>query len=208
MQIEGFILAGGASSRMGEDKSRLELGGRTFVETAAEALRGVASRVSVVSSRQGAESHGLPVVEDLRAGLGALGGLHAALASCRAEWAAVVACDLPFVTGELMARLLSECTDETDAVVPVQEDGRVQPLCALYRARVCVGEVAEMIRVGELRPRALLTRVRSRLVAFEELRDLKGSARFFLNVNTPEDYARAIDEGGGVHKTGRAPEQK
>src|SRR5215212_469263 len=195
MEIEGFILAGGASSRMGEDKSRLRSGGRTFVESAAGALRAVAARVSVVSSRAGAESHGLPVLEDLRAGLGALGGLHAALTSCRAEWAAVVACDLPFVTGELLSRLLHERTAETDAVVPVQEDGRVQPLCALYRARVCLERVEEMIRAGELRPRVLLTRVRPRLVAFEELRGLAGSSRFFLNVNTPEDYARALGEG-------------
>jgi molybdopterin-guanine dinucleotide biosynthesis protein A len=195
MEMEGFILAGGASSRMGEDKSRLSLGGRTFVETAARTLSAVTTRVSVVSSRAGAESHGLPVVEDLRAGLGASGGLHAALKSCRAEWAAVVACDMPFVTGELLSRLVSECTDETDAVVPVQEDGRVQPLCALYRARVCAGQVEEMIRAGELRPRVLVSRVRARLVAFEELRDLAGSTRFFLNVNTPEDYARALGEG-------------
>lgn len=195
MEIEGFILAGGASSRMGEDKSRLSLGGRTFVETAAEALRAVASRVSVASSRAGAESHGLPVVEDLRAGVGALGGLHAALAACRAEWAAAVACDLPFVTGELLARLASLRSDATDAVVPVQEDGRVQPLCALYRARVCLRQVEGMIGAGELRPRVLFARVRARLVAFEELRDLAGSARFFLNVNTPEDYASALDEG-------------
>src|ERR1051325_367829 len=100
MEIEGFILAGGASSRMGEDKSLLRLGGRTFVESAAEALRAVTAHVCVVSSRRGAESHGLPVLEDLRAGLGALGGLHAALSACRAEWAAVVACDLPFVRSE------------------------------------------------------------------------------------------------------------
>jgi molybdopterin-guanine dinucleotide biosynthesis protein A len=207
MDVEGFILAGGASSRMGEDKSLLRLDGQTFVGSAARALLAVTARVSVVSSRAGAGSHGLPVVEDLRAGLGALGGLHAALASCRAEWAAVVACDLPFVTGELLARLLSECTEETDAVAPAQEDGRVQPLCALYRAGVCLEQAEALIRAGELRPRVLLTRVRSRLVAFEELRDLKGSTRFFVNVNTPEDYARAIDEGG-VHKTGRTPEQK
>lgn len=195
MDVEGFILAGGASSRMGEDKSRLSLGGRTFVESAAGALRAVATRVSVVSSRQDAESHGLPVVEDLHAGLGALGGLHAAFTSCRAEWAALVACDLPFVTGELLSRLLSKCTDETDAVVPVQEDGRVQPLCALYRARVCLEQIEELIRAGELRPRVLLSRVRARLVAFEEFRGLKDSTRFFVNVNTPEDYARAQDEG-------------
>jgi len=204
MDIEGFILAGGASSRMGEDKSRLSLGGRTFVETTAGALGAVAARVSVVSSRAGAESHGLPVVEDLRAGVGALGGLHAALTSCRAEWAAVVACDLPFVTGELLARLASMRSDETDAVVPVQDDGRVQPLCALYRARVCLEHVGEMIRAGELRPRVMLTRVRARAVAFEELRGLAGSARFFLNVNTPEDYARALGDAdaGEIRRAG------
>jgi molybdopterin-guanine dinucleotide biosynthesis protein A len=53
-----------------------------------------------------------------------------------------------------------------------------------------------MIRTGELRPRVLLSRVRARRVEFGELRDLKGSTRFFLNVNTPEDYALALDEGG------------
>jgi molybdopterin-guanine dinucleotide biosynthesis protein A len=195
MEIEGFILAGGASSRMGEDKSRLELGGRTFVESAAHALRSITTRVSVVSSRPAAESHGLPVVQDLRAAVGALGGLHAALSTCRAEWAAVVACDLPFVTGELLTRLASMRADSFDAVVPTQEDGRVQPLCALYRARVCLGQVEELIRTDELRPRLLLSRVRARRVEFDELRDLAGSARFFLNVNTPEDYARALDEG-------------
>ena len=195
METEGFILAGGASSRMGEDKSLLRLDGRTFVETAARALLAVTGRVSLVSSRPEAESHGLPVVPDLRAGLGALGGLQAALASCGAEWAAVVACDLPFVTGGLLARLADARDESTDAVAPLQEDGRLQPLCALYRARVCLERVDEMIQAGELRPRLLLPRVRARLVGFEELRDLEGSRRFFLNVNTPGDYARALDEG-------------
>jgi molybdopterin-guanine dinucleotide biosynthesis protein A len=122
-----------------------------------------------------------------------LGGLHAALKSCRAEWAAVVACDLPFVTCELLARLASVRSGGLDAVAPLQEDGRVQPLCAFYRARACAERVDELIRTDELRPRVLLSRVRSRLVAFEELRGLEGSRRFFLNVNTREDYARAME---------------
>src|ERR1044071_9312895 len=117
MGVEGFILAGGASSRVGEDKSRLRLGGSTFVEKGARALLSVTSRVSVVSSRTDADAHGLPVVKDLSAGLGALGGLQAAFASCREEWAAVVACDLPFVTGGLLARLASLRSDALDAVV-------------------------------------------------------------------------------------------
>jgi molybdopterin-guanine dinucleotide biosynthesis protein A len=192
MEIEGFILAGGASSRMGEDKSRLSLGGLTFVEAAARSLRAVASGVRLVSSRPDAASHGLPLVKDLRAGLGAIGGIHAALSACEAEWATLLACDLPYVTGELLARLALMRDASLDAVVPMQEDGRPQPLCALYRARVCLAAIEELIDANELRPRALLSRVRAKRVGFEELADVRGASLIFTNVNTPEDYARAV----------------
>jgi len=189
--IEGFILAGGLSSRMGADKSQLRLAGRTFVELAAGALGAVASGVSVVGSRPGVEAHGLPVVRDVHKGLGALGGLHAALSACGAHWAAVVSCDLPFVTGELFARLASLRREGSEAVAPLQEDGRPQPLCALYAAEECRAAAEELIRAGELRPRVLLRRVRTRWVTFEELSDLKGSRLFFTNVNTPAEYEGA-----------------
>ncbi|HEX8282249.1 MAG TPA: molybdenum cofactor guanylyltransferase [Pyrinomonadaceae bacterium] len=190
-EIEGFILAGGLSSRMGEDKSRLRLGGRTFVELAAGALRAVAPHVSIVGSRPGVGGHGLAVVPDVYEDLGAMGGLHAALAACGARWAAVVSCDLPFVTAELFARLASRRDREAEAVAPLQEDGRPQPLCALYAADVCRAAAEELIRAGELRPRALLDKLRTRRVAFDELSDLEGSRLFFANVNTPEDYEEA-----------------
>ena len=189
--VEGFILAGGLSSRMGVDKSRLRLGGRTFVEIAAGALAAVSDRVRVVGSRVGVESHGLAIVRDVHEGLGALGGLHAALGACEAPWAAVVPCDLPFVTGELFGRLASLREDEVDAVAPVQQDGRPQPLCALYAPARCLEPAERLIRTGELRPRALLRAVRTRWVGFEELSDLEGAQRFFDNVNTPDDFEDA-----------------
>lgn len=200
--IEGFILAGGLASRMGEDKSRLRLGGRTFVQIAAGALASVSSGVSVVGSRTGVESHGLAVVRDVYEGLGALGGLHAALAACQTEWAAVVPCDLPFVTAELFERLASLRGADVDAVAPVQEDGRPQPLCALYAAARCLGAAERFIRAGELRPRALLQVVRTRWVRFAELSDLAGARLFFENVNTPADYKEA-QRRGSLPEVGR-----
>jgi molybdopterin-guanine dinucleotide biosynthesis protein A len=191
LDTEGFILVGGLSSRMGADKSRLRLGGRTFVEIAAGALATVSKKVSVVGSRTGVEAHGLAVVRDVHEGLGALGGLHAALAACAAPWAAVVSCDLPFVTAELFERLASLRGDTVDAVAPVQEDGRPQPLCALYAAARCLEMAEHLIRAGERRPRALLREVRTRWVPFKELSDLDGSGFFFDNVNTPADYEEA-----------------
>ncbi|MCA1593355.1 MAG: molybdenum cofactor guanylyltransferase [Acidobacteria bacterium] len=106
-EIEGFILTGGASSRMGTDKAHLRLGDQTFVEKIRDALAELMGQVSVVSSKPDAAACGLPVVPDVYPGRGAMSGLHSALAHARAPWAAVVSCDLPFVTGELFRQLAS-----------------------------------------------------------------------------------------------------
>jgi molybdopterin-guanine dinucleotide biosynthesis protein A len=188
-EIEAFILAGGKSSRMGTDKARLRLGPQSFPERIAAALSSVSARVSVVGTRiEGGAAW--PFVPDVYKEWGALGGLHAALAACRSEWAAVVACDLPFVTGELFVRLAT-LRENFAAVVPVQVDGRLQPLCALYRKEPCLLRAEALIAAGERRPRALLETVNARRVPFSELSDLPGADHFFNNVNTPEDYARA-----------------
>jgi molybdopterin-guanine dinucleotide biosynthesis protein A len=188
--VEGFILVGGASSRMGTNKAQLFLGGQQFVARIAHALGSITEHVSIVGDKALKMSDSWPRVPDVHANWGALGGLHASLSSARATWAAIVACDLPFVNGELFVRLAS-LRQDYDAVVPLQADGRRQPLCALYRVASCTETAQQMIAGGERRPRALLSQVRTRLVAPEELADLSGSQNFFSNINTPEDYARA-----------------
>lgn len=188
---EGFILAGGASSRMGTDKAQLSLGGRTFVARIAEALRAIATEISIVGARPEDDEPRLPIVADVYRDCGALGGLHAAIRACRAPWAAVVSCDLPFVTGELFARLGDLRTPDADAVAPLQPDGRAQPLCALYSTARCMERVERLLTDGERRPRVLLREARTRWVEPAELADLRDAELFFLNVNTPQDYARA-----------------
>ena len=188
--IEGFILVGGASSRMGTDKAQLHLDGQTFVERINSALNEVVAQTSLVGALEESAPWPLPVVADVYLKWGALGGVHAALCACRAPWAAVVACDLPFVTGELFVHLAS-LRENFDAVVPVQGDGRPQPLCALYRVEPCRKRAEELIAAGERRPRALLRAVETRRVAMAELADIEGAPLFFTNVNTPEDYLEA-----------------
>jgi molybdopterin-guanine dinucleotide biosynthesis protein A len=188
VELEGFILAGGASSRMGSDKALLRLGDETFVERVARALSHVTDKVGVVSSRHGGELSRLPVVPDFHEGCGALGGLHSALAHARAPWVFVVSCDLPFVTGGLCERLTSFVDAGVEAVVPVQEDGRWQPLCALYERRPCLPLSERLLLEGERRPRALIAHVETFRADFRLLSDLPGSQLFFNNLNSPEDY--------------------
>ena len=188
-QIAAFILAGGASRRMGTDKSQLRLEQQTFTERIAETLLEITDSVTLVG--RDSDDTSFPSVADVYPKWGALGGIHAALAACLREWAIIVACDLPFVTAELFLHLAAQRLDH-DAVVPIQQDGRPQPLAALYRIDPCLQQATGLIEAGRRRPLDLLDAVKTRRVAFDELRNFARAQSFFVNINTPEDYDAAI----------------
>jgi molybdopterin-guanine dinucleotide biosynthesis protein A len=190
--IEAFILAGGASSRMGTDKFELLLGGQTFSERIASALIEVASEVASVG--RNSEDSLLKNIPDVYPQWGALGGVHSALAAAQTEWALIVACDLPFVTPDLFRRLAAFRKNH-DAVVPIQKDGRPQPLCSFYRIDPCLTMAQELIIAGKRRPLDLLQSVKTCWLPFANLQDLDGVEKFFLNINTPEDYDEATRKG-------------
>ncbi len=190
--IDGFILIGGQSRRMGRDKSQLVIDGRTFVDLISNEMSAVASSITIVG---GISPHpGIRHVSDVYAGWGALGGVHGALTNCPAEWALVVACDFPFVTADLFLRMAS-LTVGFDAVAPIQQDSIPQPLCTLYRVQPCLDQAEQLIKSDERKPVALLQSVRTRWISFDELSDLNGATHFFDNINTPEDYARIVSKG-------------
>ena len=187
--VEGFILVGGASSRMGTDKSRLDFAGQTSVERIAESLKPLVDKITLVGAAlSGPDS--LPAISDVHDKWGPLGGIHAALQVSRAPLCMIVACDLPFVTSALLDRLI-DFMDDVDAVVPMQSDGHPQPLCAVYRVDRCLVAAREAIARKEHSPRALLDQVNTRYVEFEAMSRLPGSEHFFFNVNTPENLQRA-----------------
>ncbi|MDQ3063584.1 MAG: molybdenum cofactor guanylyltransferase [Acidobacteriota bacterium] len=202
--IEGFILAGGASRRMGRDKAKLRLEDKTFIDLAANALHKITGgKISVVGNLPfenlrvklpSNKTYELLVIADVqdKNSPAALVGLHAALIRAERNWAAVVACDLPFVTADLFERLAAFVAEEDfDAVVPVQPDGTAQPLCAFYKCAACLLLIEEMLRGDDWSLRNFLKRINTRFIEFERLRDLPDSDFFFLNVNTPEDYLAA-----------------
>lgn len=196
--IDGFILSGGQSRRMGRDKCELTLNGQTFVERISDRMAPIASSIKVVGKFIGETR--LRQVADIYPAWGALGGVHAALANCSSKWALVVACDFPFVTTDLFARM-NDLSADFDAVAPVQADGVPQPLCTLYRVDSCLAQAELLIKSGERKPVALLQSVRTRWIDFDELADLEGSESFFYNINTPEDYARITTGESDSHSS-------
>jgi molybdopterin-guanine dinucleotide biosynthesis protein A len=190
---EGFILVGGASRRMGTDKSQLRLNDQSFVTRIASALSPVTTKVTLVGRESRDTGSNLPQIQDIQKNLGALGGIHTALSACGEIWSAVVACDMPLVTAELFTYLAS-LRDDYQAVVPIQSDSRPQPLCAMYKVAPCLKEAERLIRAGERRPLTLIQCVGTRWVPFSELLHLKDAERLLMNVNTPQDFALAQDK--------------
>lgn len=197
ISIDGFVLAGGSSSRMGSDKSMLLLGGRTLVERAANTLTYLSANVFIVGNVDG-RLVSRKVFTDVvsTTARGSIVGLYSALHYSRAEWTAVLACDLPFVTPELLSYLNEQISSETDndfgAMLPAQPDGRLQPLCGFYRTQHCINTIKEMLDQGKWRLQGIAEALNARVVQFAEIAHLPASGHFFDNLNTEDDYLAAI----------------
>jgi len=200
MDLDALVLVGGRSRRLGRDKALVELGNMTLAARAVSTLREALSprSISLVAANKdqyppGTLDGSLPMVSDVYPGKGANGAVHAALAGAVSEWAAVLACDLPFVTPELMRRLAALLATDIDAVIPVQPDGRFQPLCALYRVNECLGYLDGILNLYDDIPALaeITASLRTRLITFDELSALPDSQHFFFNINTPEDLRKA-----------------
>lgn len=190
--LTGFVLAGGASRRMGRSKPELCLDGETMLERQIRLLRSVVRRVVVVGGSPGyLDDFDVPRVPDALPGRGPLAGLYTALHESRTEFNMVLGCDLPFVHRCLLGFIAGRAVASgCDVTVPRSQDGRLQPLCAVYHRRILYA-VRTSLEAGENRFISFFPRVRWKAVEWRELADAGFRPSMFSNMNTPEDYERA-----------------
>lgn len=196
-KYDAFILIGGRSSRFGSDKAFADFDGQTLARHSAETVEQAISPISIrfvagFENQFGAGailSLGRGMVTDLKPGFGAWSGMHAALAYSSSEWTFVLACDLPYVSGELLKKLVDLTDDDIDAVVPRQPDGRLQPLCAFYRRDVVLEEVERQLAGARRMARLtdLTSTLRTRILERAEYSEYQGSEQFFVNINSITD---------------------
>ena len=198
-----IILAGGRSARMGTAKAALRFGDESLLERMIGELRRRFENIVVVAAPReaepyrleallGADAGSITVVRDETAYAGPAGALARGLQAARDDIAFACSCDLPLLRAEV-ARRLCDLATGYDAAIP-EVGGRLQPLCAAYRRRVATPIVA--IAAGERRLTAIVTRLDMRRVGEAELRTVDSELVSFVNVNTPEDYARALRLAG------------
>jgi molybdenum cofactor guanylyltransferase len=186
MQSSGFVLAGGASKRMGQPKALLPYRGTTLVEhvakIVAEAVGSVAPSSVALIGDPGSLGHlGLPVFPDELPSYGPASGIYTALRVTNTDWNLVVACDMPAVTADLLRVLLLRAeTAERNCVAATGPYGQPEPLCAVYHRR-CLPALTRSIRDKRLRMRDFVKEIGAIWVPVDKLA--------LANVNTPAEWA-------------------
>jgi molybdopterin-guanine dinucleotide biosynthesis protein A len=196
-KIEGFVLAGGRSSRMGREKALLEIGGVPLIFRTARLVESVAGSATVIGETEGIRALGLRCVPDEWPGAGPLGGIATALRVSAAPWSLVVACDLPYLTRAWLEYLVGRALEsEADAVIAMN-DGGAEPLCAAYRKSANT-TMRAAVSEGNLKVRSFLETLRGEVIEPEEWKRFDSDGYLFKNMNTPEDYEEAVKRLGGA----------
>lgn len=194
--ITAVILVGGKSRRMGVDKAFLEIDGMPLFERVLAVCRETFARVILVGDQAARFAcYGLPVHPDIYPG-SALGGLYTGIVQAETPYVFAAACDLPFPSGAAAGRLAS-LRHGCDAVVPRSTDG-FEPLFAVYSG-TCREPMLRLLEEGNFRIYDLYPELNMRYVPMEELAALAGDDRIFVNVNTPEEFARVGGRRRGNH---------
>jgi molybdopterin-guanine dinucleotide biosynthesis protein A len=200
LPASGIILSGGQSRRMGRPKATLMFGHCTILERLIETLHGIFDDILIIAAPK--QSEGFPIehllrtapslvhlLRDQTAYQGAAVALAQGLAAAANDVAFACSCDLPLLRVEVV-RALYEMLNGYEAVIP-DIGGKPQPLCAVYRRDVARVIEAQLVS-GERR----LTRITAGLRAHRpdelQLREIDPDLRSFMNVNSPEEYNRAL----------------
>jgi molybdopterin-guanine dinucleotide biosynthesis protein A len=181
-----IILAGGKSSRMGQDKSLMPFHGRTLIERAVCQLSPLFDDVLIGADRQGRYSFlGIEVVPDEAPGQGPLMGILSCLSASSFDLNFVTSCDLPELNRNAILKMVLQ-SPGFDIVIPQFGDGRLEPLFAVYRKSV-IHAARELLSQGKRRIVELLPMMRVKRVDLQNW-------DWYRNLNTMQDYLDAVSD--------------
>ena len=195
------IQAGGQSRRMGQDKALLPFLGQPLIQRGISRLEHLADEVLITTNLPEKYAFlGLPLYSDIIPDRGALSGLYTALHAARYDTVLVVACDMPFVSPELLGAQADILEQGYDAVIPLGAGG-TEPFHSVYRRSTCLGLALAALQDEKWRVDAWFPQANIRFLKPAEIERLDPSGMSFWNVNTPEEFqqteeiARQFDQG-------------
>jgi molybdopterin-guanine dinucleotide biosynthesis protein A len=183
--MTAVIIAGGQSRRMKTDKAFVEVGGKRLIERVLSVITPLFSEILINSNKPDAyKEWGLPVIQDIFMGKGALGGIYTGLVHTKANYVFCVACDMPALNPDLI-RFMQQQVDGCDALIPKTPDG-IHPLHTMY-SKQCYKVIEELLQRDKLKISDVFSRIRSKYLTDQQIRQFDPHFESFLNINTLED---------------------
>lgn len=191
--MSGFtvaIIAGGKSSRMGTDKSFVEIGGKPVIEHLIQRVTNLGqAETLLITNRPDEYAHlNLPMVGDVLPDKGSLGGIYTAIYYSQNPYTLTLACDMPFVSADLLKYMLS-LRDGFDVVVP-RVDQYPQGLHAVY-GKACSDPIRQRLDADRLKVMGFYEAVHVRYIDEPEYQPFDPKGLSFFNINTPEELEQA-----------------
>jgi molybdopterin-guanine dinucleotide biosynthesis protein A len=206
-----IILAGGLSSRFGQDKGLLQLAEKPLVRHVLNAVDNVVDeKIVVVSCREDVGKY-LKAIDacasiavDKTNVHGPLAGALTGFEEARGEYSLLLPCDTPFASRDILSLLLELCPGK-NACVPRWPNGYVEPLQAVYQTEPALEASRFALCAGELNVQAMLDRLQCvRYLSTLVLKQLDPELRTFFNINSPLDLKRAEQMLGRPYPRGFA----
>ena len=190
MHATGIILAGGKSSRMGEDKGLVLLNGKPMVQYIIEVLKEVVSDIIIISNNESYTKFGIPVYADIIKDKGPVGGIYTGLYHSKTELNFCISCDVPMISSDFIFWLLNK-SGNASITLPMYKD-KVHQMIGVYSKHV-LSNFKESTEKGHLK----LSQVNSDMAC--EIIDIeKEYANFdeliFSNINTKNELRSITNE--------------
>lgn len=190
--ITGIILAGGASSRMGENKALLNFRGIPVIENISGLLGRFCDEVFIVANKHDDYKFlNKKIYSDISPGFGPLSGIHSALVHSKSEINIIMSCDLPRVSNSLLNFLIS--FDSRKNIIAFSENGRVHPLFGVYKKNILPIVESMLLNAGQNRSYKKEVSMNSLIERCDaEIIDIKNlefyTPDLMLNLNNADDY--------------------
>ena len=189
-KISMIILAGGASRRMGCDKSDLMIDGKTFLEMQIEKGEKLGISDIILSGYHGEKKYKYPVVTDRIPGKGPLGGLEACLRRAENPHCLVLGVDVPLVPVQELSALISTVNRAKSDAVILRHSGHEEPLMGIYRTDLADSMLEEIT----LRKGSVFAFLRKTVY---ECYESQAEDWYFSNINDPEIYKETVEKHFG-----------
>lgn len=177
-ELSAILLAGGCSSRMGQPKAAMVLGGKTLLQHQVEKLRTLGITEILVSGWKDCPP-GTEFIPDLYPHKGPLSGIHAGLCRIRNSAALVLPVDMPLIHPDTLQELAA-CHGAFPITV-LEKDGFPEPLAGIYD-KALAADCEHILQGDRYSPRQLFFRAGILPIPYT------GDPARLMNCNTPEEF--------------------